>query len=107
LTTVIVVAAALFQWTAAAMAIFVLRVTGRQPAWLRRTSHSRASALSQRESQVLQYVARGLSKKELATTMSLSERTVNCHTASLMAKLDIHDRVEPARYALREGLVEP
>jgi DNA-binding NarL/FixJ family response regulator len=57
--------------------------------------------------QVLQYLAQGLSKKEIAITLNLSERTVNCHTASLMAKLEIHDRVELARYAIREGLVEP
>jgi DNA-binding NarL/FixJ family response regulator len=67
----------------------------------------RAAALSEREVQVLQYIARGMSKREIADMLRLSERTVNCHCASLMAKLDIHDRVELARYAIREGLVEP
>ena len=67
----------------------------------------RAAALTEREVQVLQYIARGLSKREIADLLHLSERTVNCHTASLMAKLDIHDRVDLARYAIREGLVEP
>jgi NarL family two-component system response regulator LiaR len=67
----------------------------------------RAATLTEREVQVLQYIARGLSKREIADVLHLSERTVNCHTASLMAKLDIHDRVELARYAIREGLVEP
>lgn len=68
---------------------------------------SRAATLSAREVQVLQYVARGLSKKDIAGLLHLSERTINCHCASMMAKLDIHDRVELARYAIREGLVEP
>ena len=56
---------------------------------------------------MLQYIARGLSQREIADMLRLSERTVNCHCASLMAKLDIHDRVELARCAIREGLVEP
>lgn len=68
---------------------------------------SRGGRLTPRELQVLQYIARGLSKKEIADRLHLSERTVNCHTASMMAKLDIHDRVDLARYAIREGLVEP
>jgi len=67
----------------------------------------RGSALTEREAQVLRYIARGLSKREVAEILHLSERTINCHCASLMAKLDIHDRVELARYAIREGLMEP
>lgn len=69
-------------------------------------SQSRAATLTRRELTCLQYLARGLSKKEVARAMSLSERTVNTHTASLMAKLDIHNRVELTRFAIREGLVE-
>lgn len=69
--------------------------------------HSRAAGLSPREGEVLKYLARGLSKKEIAKVTHLSERTVNRHCANLMAKLDIHDRVELARFAIREGLCEP
>ena len=61
----------------------------------------KAATLTEREVQVLQYVARGRSKREIAEILHLSERTVNCHCASLMAKLDIHDRVELTRYAIR------
>lgn len=68
---------------------------------------TRGGALTRRELQVLQYIARGLTKREIGEVLNLSERTVNCHTASLMTKLDIHDRVQLARYAIREGLVEP
>ncbi len=64
------------------------------------------SMLTNREVEVLRYLARGLSKKEIARTMHLSVKTVEHHSASVMRKLDIHDRVELARYAIREGLAE-
>ncbi len=56
---------------------------------------------------MLQYLARGLSKKDIAATLHLSVKTVEKHTENLMSKLDIHDRVELARYAIREGFVQP
>lgn len=67
---------------------------------------TRVSTLTPRELEVLRYLARGLSKKEIAATMHLSVKTVDNHSASLMSKLDIHDRVELARFAIREGLAE-
>ncbi|MGD8453603.1 MAG: response regulator transcription factor [Phycisphaerae bacterium] len=82
-------------------------VIDEQGARLEQDQRPRSATLSEREVQVLQYVARGMSKKEIAGVMHLSERTVNCHCASLMGKLDIHDRVALTRYAIREGLVEP
>jgi DNA-binding NarL/FixJ family response regulator len=67
---------------------------------------SRVSTLTPREMEVLRYVARGLSQKQVAETMHLSVKTVHCHCTNLMTKLDIHDRVELARFAIREGLAE-
>jgi len=67
---------------------------------------SRGSLLTQRELQVLRHLARGLPKKEVAQVMHVSVKTVSRHTENLMEKLDIHDRVELARYAIREGLAE-
>lgn len=64
------------------------------------------STLTNREVEVLRYLARGLSKKEIARIMHLSVKTVEHHSSSVMRKLDIHDRVELARYAIREGLAE-
>ncbi len=64
------------------------------------------SLLTQREIEVLRYIAQGLPKKEIARTMHLSVKTVENHSARLMAKLNIHDRVELARFAIREGLAE-
>lgn len=68
--------------------------------------HTRASTLTPREIEVLRYIARGLPKREIAEIMHLSVKTIDNHSTSLMAKLDIHDRVELARFAIREGLVE-
>ncbi len=70
------------------------------------TSKSRAASLTPRETEILQYVARGLSKKEIAATAHLSVKTVDRHCANLMQKLNIHDRVELARFAIREGLAD-
>lgn len=61
--------------------------------------------LTGREMEVLRYIARGFSKKEIGGLMHLSVKTVDRHATSLMAKLDVHDRVELARFAIREGLV--
>ena len=67
---------------------------------------SRASTLTAREVEILGYIARGLAKKQIAGTMHISVKTVDRHCANLMSKLDIHDRVELARFAIREGLAE-
>lgn len=66
---------------------------------------SGVSMLSPREVEVLRYIAQGLSKKEIANTMGLSVKTIENHASSVMARLQIHDRVELARFAIREGLV--
>lgn len=68
---------------------------------------TRASLLSERELELLGYLAKGLSSKEIAHIMHISPKTVESHKSSLMAKLGIHDRVDLARYAFREGLAKP
>ncbi len=67
---------------------------------------TRMSTLSPREVEVLRYVARGMATKEIAQIMHLSPKTVDNHRTKLMEKLGIHDRVELARFAIREGLTE-
>jgi len=71
---------------------------------LARAGRSRVSTLTKRETEILRYLARGMSKKEVAQTVHISVNTVNRHASSLMNKLDIHDRVELTRFAIREGL---
>lgn len=68
---------------------------------------TRVATLTPRELEVLRYIAKGLSKKDIAGIMHLSVKTVDNHSTSLMGKLDIHDRVELALFAVREGLAEP
>lgn len=70
------------------------------------TDTTRTSTLSPRELEVLGYLAKGLSKKEIAQTMHVSVKTVEGHTERLMSKLDLHDRVHLTLFAIREGLVE-
>ena len=70
-------------------------------------ARSRMSTLTPQQLRILRYLAQGLSKKEIASSLSLSEKTIARHSDNLMAKLDIHDRVELARFAIREGIVEP
>jgi NarL family two-component system response regulator LiaR len=66
---------------------------------------SRRSLLTQREREVVALIATGLQQKQVATRMGISIKTVQTHLAHAMDKLEIHDRVELARYAIREGLV--
>lgn len=67
----------------------------------------RLDLLSARELETLRYLAGGLSHKEIAHLMQISPKTVEQHCTHLMDKLAIHDRVELARFAIREGLLEP
>lgn len=73
---------------------------------LTEAARTRASLLTHRELEVVRYIARGLSKKEISALMSVTVKTVEVHTQNAMNKLDIHDRVELARFAIREGLAE-
>jgi DNA-binding NarL/FixJ family response regulator len=74
---------------------------------LRQPEHARISSLTPRESEVLCYLAKGMAKKEIAQAMSVAVKTVDYYCTEVMNKLAIHDRVELARYAIREGLIEP
>ena len=65
---------------------------------------SRVSILSRRETEVLRYIAKGRSKKEIAEIMHVSVKTVDAHTQRLMNKLEIHNRVQLARFAIREKI---
>jgi len=62
--------------------------------------------LSDREREILVLLAEGQSLKEIATRLNLSVKTVDAHKYNLMRKLDLHDRSELIRYAIRKRLVE-
>lgn len=63
-------------------------------------------SLTERETEVLRYVAKGLSAKQIATRLSLSHRTVENHVQATFHKLQVANRVELARYAIEHGLDE-
>lgn len=63
------------------------------------------SPLSPREMQILQYVTRGLSNKEIAFALGISHQTVKNHMTAILHKLDVEDRTQAAVYALRHGWV--
>ncbi len=67
---------------------------------------SRLDELTPRETQILRLIGKGMSRVEIAHAIHRSPKTVDNHRAAIMRKLAIHDRVELARYALREGLTE-
>lgn len=62
--------------------------------------------LSDREREILVLLAEGQSLKDIATRLNLSVKTVDAHKYNLMRKLDLHDRSELIRYAIRKRLVE-
>lgn len=63
--------------------------------------------LSDREREILVLLAGGDALKEIAQRLNLSVKTVDAHKANLMRKLELHDRSELIRYAIRNKLVEP
>ena len=61
-------------------------------------------ALTERETEVLRLVAKGLSYKAIAERLVLSHRTVQNHVQNTLRKLQLHNRVELVRYAMQQGL---
>jgi DNA-binding NarL/FixJ family response regulator len=60
--------------------------------------------LTERETEVLRLVSRGLSARQIATRLTLSHRTVENHVQNTLQKLQLHNRVELTRYAIEQGL---
>jgi DNA-binding NarL/FixJ family response regulator len=64
------------------------------------------SRLTDRETEVLRLVAKGLSYKQIAERLVLSHRTVQNHVQNTLRKLQLHNRVQLTRYAIEQGLDE-
>ena len=62
--------------------------------------------LTDREKEVLKLLAEGRSNREIAELLTLSAKTVMAHRANIMEKLDIHNRTELVKFAIRVGLVD-
>jgi two-component system, NarL family, response regulator len=63
--------------------------------------------LSQREQQVLQYIANGRSNKEIGQILYISENTVKAHVKSILTKLDAMGRTEAIAVGIKRGLIRP
>ena len=64
---------------------------------------SRLMQLTQREREVIRMVAHGMSNKQVAENLGISEKTVQVHRGSAYRKLDLHNAAEIARLLLRSG----
>jgi DNA-binding NarL/FixJ family response regulator len=62
--------------------------------------------LSDRETEVLRLVAKGMSNKEIAAELVIAENTVKNHVRNILDKLQLRSRMEAAMYAVREKLVD-
>ena len=60
--------------------------------------------LTEREQEVLQLIADGLSNREIAEKIFISEKTVKTHVSNILSKLQLTDRTQAAIYALKHGL---
>ena len=79
--------------------------------YLQKTEHAGGAgrgfeALTDREREVLALIAQGRSNQEIADALVISIKTVNRHRENIMAKLNLHSRVELVRYAIEKGLIE-
>lgn len=64
------------------------------------------AAVTPRETEILQHMARGRTNREIAAALHISENTVKTHISNLYQKLEVNDRTEAVTTALRLGLIE-
>jgi DNA-binding NarL/FixJ family response regulator len=95
--------------TAAGAAVYTPGLAGLVLGEYRRLAGAGGSAdpaplLTERETEVLRLVAKGLTSRQIADRLVLSPRTVETHVQNTLRKLQLHNRVELARYAIERGL---
>lgn len=61
--------------------------------------------LTDREREILKLLAEGHTTQKIADMLAISSKTVDGHKTNLMSKLDIHNRTELIKYALRKGII--
>jgi DNA-binding NarL/FixJ family response regulator len=99
------VASALYA--AARGEVFLDAAVARRLAQEIRGPRSGLAALTSREREILVLVAAGMSNKEIAAELVISERTARTHVSNVLGKLNLTSRTQAALVAVREGLVEP
>lgn len=72
----------------------------------RLASDQPSSDLTDREQEVLTYLAEGANNAEIATSLVISPKTVARHRENIMRKLNLHSRSELVRYAIRKGIIK-
>jgi len=73
--------------------------------YLKRAEEEPYDRLTDREREILKLIAEGYTSREIADMLFLSLKTVLGHRTKIMEKLDIHNRTELIKYAMRKGLV--
>ena len=73
---------------------------------IRRGERLPGSILTARESEIVKLIAEGRSSKEIAALLVISIKTVERHRSNILQKLEMRDRTELTRYAIRTGLIE-
>jgi NarL family two-component system response regulator LiaR len=66
-----------------------------------------SEALTERETDVLKLVARGMANKQIARNLFIGEKTVKTHVSNILLKLGVNSRTQAALHAARTGLVSP
>ena len=87
------------------------RLLARTPPATASTSEERAlgkglEVLSNRELQVLELLAQGLTNPQIGTRLGISPKTVARHRERIMGKLELHTTTELVKFAVREGLIQ-
>jgi DNA-binding NarL/FixJ family response regulator len=96
--------------TAAGEAVFTAGLAGLVLGEFRRLATAPPDAgpaapkLTERETEILRLVAKGLSYRQIAERLVLSHRTVQNHVQNTLSKLHLHNRVQLTRYAIERGL---
>jgi len=62
--------------------------------------------LTRREEEILKFVAKGLTSKEIANKLNISVKTVETHRANIIAKLDLHSTADLVKYAIHKGITK-
>jgi DNA-binding NarL/FixJ family response regulator len=62
--------------------------------------------LTERELEVIRALSRGMSDRQIASSLGISEKTVRNHTSNIYRKLHIFDRTQAVIYAVREGVID-
>ncbi len=73
---------------------------------LNKKQQRKPNDLTRREVEVLKLLARGLFNKEIADTLSISEKTVKNHVSSIFKKINVSDRTQAAVYAIKNNYIE-